>query len=146
MENVIKMFLIVTMVATAIGCSTSRVPTAKQNPALRDSLTGTWQMCNLKDSLVETNYTGRDGLVRYKIITPETFMVIDIQKDHKALYGAFIGTYTVDKDVVTEFLQYAGNGYQKYLGEKNSFRIKIEKGFMFKKVLKVWTAVAFMHT
>ena len=29
------------------------------------------------------------------------------------------GSYTVDKDVVTEFLQYAGNGYQKYLGEKN---------------------------
>jgi len=147
MENVMKMFLIVAMVATAIGCSTSRVLTAKQNPTLKDSLTGTWQMCNVKDSLVETNYNGQNGLVRYITITPETFMVVDIQKDHKALYGAFIGSYTVYKDVVTEFLQYAGNGYQKYLGEKNSFRIRIENGLMFKKAInnkyddEIWTKV-----
>ena len=135
------------MAATAIGCSTSRVLTTKQNSTLKDSLTGTWQMCNLKDSLVETNYSGRNGLVRYKIITPETFMVIDIQKDHKALYGAFIGTYTVDKNVYTEYLKYAGNGYQKYLGEKNSFTIKIKKGLLFIKAInnkyddEIWAKV-----
>lgn len=88
-------------------------------------------MCNLSDSLPNTSCYGRPGLVRYKMINPGSFSVMDVQTDTKEMYGAFTGSYQLEEGIYTEFLQYAGRGYQRLLGEKNSFSIRIEKDLMF---------------
>jgi transcriptional regulator with XRE-family HTH domain len=134
--NTMKKLTILSLpvILTAIIIFTSSIDVNARNKKIREKdLVGTWQLCSLKDSLPVTNYNGRKGQKRYKLITPETFMVVDFVDQPKKMYAAFMGAYNLKQNVYTEFLQYTGSGYEKYLGSKNSFDIYIEDGFMFIK-------------
>ncbi|MET4082925.1 hypothetical protein ABIB40_002889 [Pedobacter sp. UYP30] len=111
------------------SCSNKLRQAARNNAALSKQIIGTWQLSNLRDSTEVTNYFGA-GMKRRKIIAPGTFVVVDFTDQQKAMRAAFMGSYSVENGVYTEMLQYTGGGYQKYLGEKNTFEIKVNDDFM----------------
>lgn len=97
---------------------------------LKSKIVGTWQVCDKQTMQVDTNCYDLNQ-IRYKLITPTDFMVVDIKYYNKVLYGAFTGKYTLVKDVYTEFLDFAGSGYGGYLGQENRFKITIKGDYMF---------------
>ncbi len=104
---------------------------ARTKKVRQKDLIGTWQLCSNKDSLPETNYNGKEGQVRYKLITPKSFMVVDVMVGSKEMYAAFMGNYTIEKSIYTEYLELAGQGYGHYLGAKNIFDVYIKDGLLF---------------
>lgn len=113
---------------------------------LKSKIVGTWQLCNKQTLQVDTTY-GDVGQMRYKMITPTNFMVIEVKYDQKLLYGGFLGAYTLEKDVYTEFIDYTGSGYGLYLGQGNRFKIKIKGDLMYVHGInnpydEVWKRVA----
>ena len=99
------------------------------NSSLSDQVIGTWQYARLKDSAVVTNYFG-NGVSRRKIITPESFVVVDFIQQAKKMRAAFMGSYSIKNGVYEESVEYTGIGYEKYLNEKNTFEIKISGDYM----------------
>jgi hypothetical protein len=93
---------------------------------LKEQIVGTWQMCNIKDSTEMTNYGGK----RYKLITPESFIVVDFIDSSKQMRGAFMGEYSIEDNTYTEIIQKAGFGYTQFLDQKNSFSLKIEGDYL----------------
>ena len=49
----------------------------------------------------------------------------------KEMYAAFMGNYTIEKSIYTEYLELAGQGYGHYLGAKNIFDVYIKDGLLF---------------
>lgn len=111
------------------SCSINVQNTVSTNSSLSNQIIGTWQYANLKDSTVVTNYFG-NGVSRRKIITPGSFVVVDFIPHAKNMRAAFMGSYSIENGVYQESVEYTGNGYEKYLNEKNTFEIKINGDFM----------------
>lgn len=105
---------------------------ANAQSRIQKKLIGTWQLCN-PDSIVAKNVYNKRDIAKYKIITKETFMLSDFTPDRKIVFNSFWGTYTVEKGVYTEFIQYTTPGYRNLFGEMNSFEVEIKKDFMFIK-------------
>ena len=127
----LQMIIVVTMIITTIGCFSNPVNSKNEltNPPIKNNLVGKWQICNL-DSTVMTNLFGQKNTIRYKIITPETFMVVEIQTMDKLLTAVFMGTYTVSNNIYTENIQYANPLLRRYIGQKNSFNFEIKNDFL----------------
>jgi len=104
---------------------------ARSKRVRQKDLLGTWQLCSNEDSLPDTNYNGREGQVRYKLITPESFMVVDVVVNSKEMYAAFMGDYTIEKSIYTEYLKLSGRNYKQYLGEKNILDVYFKDGLLF---------------
>lgn len=113
---------------------------------LKSKMVGTWQLLNKNTMQVDTLFDGNNQ-VRYKLITPTNFMVTEVKNDMKVLYGAFFGTYTLEKDVYTEYLNSTGMGYGFYLGQVNRFKVRIKGDLMYIQGIgnpwdEVWKRVA----
>lgn len=122
------------------GCSLSALG------SLKSKIVGTWQLCDKQTQQVDTTYNDFNQM-RYKLITPTNFMVTEVKYYDKVLYGGFLGTYTLEKDVYTEFIDLTGAGYKIYQGQGNRFKIKIKGDLMYIKGLnnpydEVWKRVA----
>lgn len=133
MKNFISfksLFTALIMLTIFISCSSIRNNSFSKRASLKEKIVGTWQMCNVKDSIVIDNYGGREGQKRYKLITPESFLVADFIDNSKQMFGAFMGEYTIEANIYTEFIQNTGSGYQKYLAQMNSFELKIDGDYM----------------
>jgi transcriptional regulator with XRE-family HTH domain len=90
------------------------------------SLIGTWQIT--RNGIVDTTYNGQNGLIRYKVITANRFVVTDIMYKQKIMYAAMEGSYTVDQGHKTysELVENAGNGYTQYMnGKIGTYNYKI---------------------
>lgn len=109
------------------SCSSCKV--FNKHAPLNEQIVGTWQLCNSKDSTAITNF-GKDGQQRYKYITPESFMVVDFIDKSNQMYGAFMGTYSIQSNIYTENILNTGSGYQRLLNEKNSFSLTIDGEYM----------------
>jgi len=113
---------------------------------LKSKIVGTWQLCDKQSMQVDTTYNDFNQM-RYKLITPTNFMVTEVKYYDKVLYGGFFGTYTLEKDVYTEFIDLTGVGYNQYQGQGNRFKIKIKGDFLYIMGLnnpynEVWKRVA----
>jgi len=122
------------------GCSLSAAD------SLKSKIVGTWQLCNKQTLQVDTTFNDFNQM-RYKLITPTNFMLTEVKYYNKVLYGGFFGTYTLEEDIYTETIDLAAAGYKLFLGQKNSFQIKIEGDMMYIKGLnnpydEVWKRVA----
>ncbi len=99
---------------------------------IQKKLIGTWQVCN-PDSTLATKLYDSEDMSRFKVITNETFMVMDFTNARKQIHGTFWGTYTVEKGVYTEFIQYTNPNFSNVFGIMNSFKVEIKNDFMFIK-------------
>ncbi len=95
-------------------------------------LTGTWQLCN-PDSTVATNVGNQEGVIRYKIITSESFMVSDIKMAENALLGSFWGSYTLEKNNYSESIKFATPNWKGLVDTKNSFKLETKNDLLFIK-------------
>jgi len=99
---------------------------AKKTIANPADLVGTWQL--LRNGVPDTTYGGQTAQIRYKIMTPERFVVTDIKYKDKVMYAAFTGSYTIDKihKTYSELVEVAGNGYGQYMnGKIGTYNYKI---------------------
>jgi transcriptional regulator with XRE-family HTH domain len=97
------------------------------------ALVGTWQL--LKNGFPDTTYDNQPGQVRYKLITPGSFMVTDIKFGEKLMYAAFYGTITVDAKNGTyaeHMSATGGGGYARYLNNiPNTYKYKIVDSMLY---------------
>ncbi|MBE9663761.1 hypothetical protein [Mucilaginibacter myungsuensis] len=99
----------------------------KSTVSKNTDLVGTWQL--MRNGVVDTNYGGQNGLIRYKIITAERFTVTDVMPKSKSMWAAFSGPYWLDKQKgsYVELIEIAGEGYQKYNdGTKGVYEYSIQ--------------------
>lgn len=95
---------------------------------IQKKMIGTWAICN-PDSTVATTLSNMDDCLRYKVISKESFMVFHFGKNNKRIYGTFWGTYTLNKGVYTEYVNYSN--YNDVRGVVNAFKVKINDDLMF---------------
>jgi transcriptional regulator with XRE-family HTH domain len=103
------------------ACLSTQKTVNKQNP-----LVGTWQL--LRNGAPDTMYAGQTAQIRYKIMTPERFVVTDIKYKENLMYAAFTGSYTIDKanKTYSELVEVTGNGYAQYMnGKIGTYNYKI---------------------
>lgn len=106
---------------TLSACLSTQKTVNNQNP-----LVGTWQIC--RNGVPDSTYNNQNGLIRYKVITPERFIVTDIMYKEKVMYAAFTGSYTIDKvnKTYSELVEVTGNGYVQYMnGKIGTYNYKI---------------------
>ncbi len=125
-----SLFFCLIILSSFYSCSHKLYGTRNRKTNINEQIVGTWQLCNMKDSLVITNYNNGEGQNRYKFITPESFSVVDFSGNTKILKGAFMGSYSIDGNIYREVIQYTGTGYQRYLNENNSFSLNISGNYM----------------
>ncbi|WP_340112829.1 hypothetical protein [Maribellus mangrovi] len=114
-----------------LGCIVFLVACNNQ-PSIQEKLIGTWQLCN-PDGTVTTNLYDSEDMSRYKLITKETFMVMDFTNKSQQILGVINGTFTVENGVYNESIQYTNANFRGYLNKMNSFTIEIKKDYMFIK-------------
>ncbi len=97
---------------------------------LHKKMIGTWQVCN-NDGTPDTLYSKR-GLIIYKTISENSFLNTDILKKQKKVQDVVWGSYSLKKkNIYIEFIEYASPAYRKIIGERNTFKVKIEGDLMF---------------
>ena len=69
--------------------------------------------------------------MKYKIISENSFINADIQKEHKTIYNTIWGTYLLKEHIYTEFVEYRSRGYNNLLGERNPYKVEIKGDLMF---------------
>jgi hypothetical protein len=98
-----------------------------QTSVERSQLVGTWQQV---DSLGNPLMAGKD-FCEYKIITPETFSVVQVVKSKGYFISVFFGTYNLENDTYIENITYANPGAIKLLGTKNLFYFALKNNLMY---------------
>ncbi len=115
---------------------------AESKAKLKESLIGTWQKCDSSGTVITK------GTVRYKVITPETFVVMEVNKDTRNFVGDFVGTYTVTSDgEYTESINYTMSCYSSYQNVKNTFKVEIKNDRLYvtgknNQYNEIWTKVS----
>jgi len=92
----------------------------------KSKLIGTWEQCDSLGNSVETGM----GITKYKIITPETFTVIQGYKEKGIFGGIFFGSYLLENDIYTEILTYTDPQMLSIKGTKNLFYIVFDNDLM----------------
>jgi len=93
----------------------------------RSQLVGTWQQV---DSLGNPLMSNKD-LCEYKIITPETFSVVQVVKSKGYFISVFLGTYNLENDTYIENITYANPGAIKMVGTKNLFYFTLKNKLLY---------------
>ena len=91
----------------------------------KTKLIGTWQLCDGNAKAATT------GSVRVKIISDESFSVLEVDQDKSYFSGYFIGTYTLDNDVYTETITFTNPAMYQYKGVTNKFKIEFKGDLMY---------------
>ena len=115
---------------------------AQNKTRIKESLLGTWQLCDASGK------TAISGNVRYKVITPETFVVLELNKDNHTFSGDFVGNYSVNNDgEYTESISYTYSNYTSFQNAKNTFKVEFKDDLMYMKGVnnsfnEVWKKVS----
>ena len=118
-------FLAMCTVILSACFSTRTVTISNQN-----QLVGTWQILR-RDGTRDTTYNNQKGLTRYKMITNDRFINLDVQYKENLMYAGMSGPYTVYDNVYTETITAVGNGYGGFLGIRNTFKYKVTDSLMY---------------
>lgn len=90
-------------------------------------LIGTWQQV---DSLGNPVRVSPD-VSEYKIITPETFTVVQSINSKGFFIGIFLGTYTLENDTYVENICYTNPAAIKAIGTKNLFYATLKNDLFY---------------
>lgn len=99
------------------------------------ALIGTWQI--MQNGVVDTNYAGQPGQIRYQTITGDRFLVTDIQYSKKQVNAAFSGSYKLDTQNKTYSIlieAIGGPGYAQYMnGKIGTFKYRLTDSLFYIK-------------
>lgn len=102
--------------------------TFAQQPVIeRSQLIGTWEQVDSLGNPVIFN----GGLSEYKIITPETFSVIQVLRSKGYMLGLFLGTYVLENDTYIENISYAIPNAASMVGSRNLFFIALKNDLLY---------------
>jgi len=93
----------------------------------KSKLIGTWELCDASGKTIET------GNVRYKIISSNSFVVVETDQKNHFYSGDFMGSYTIDNDTYVETISFTIPTLYKYKGIKSSFKIELKGDLMYTK-------------
>jgi hypothetical protein len=71
------------------------------------------------------------GVKEFKVITPQSFTVLQASKEKGVFMGVFFGTYTVENDTYIENLDFTLTQGNASKGTKNLFYVVFKKDLMF---------------
>ena len=125
--NTMKKLLILSAIIIGLVFLFSDFSKAQSSSFDKSKLVGTWKLC---DSTGKTDLTGNG---RYKIISSNTFAVVEADKKNNFFSGDFIGTYTLENDTYIETIDLTNPSMYQYKGLKNSFKIEFKGDLMYSK-------------
>jgi transcriptional regulator with XRE-family HTH domain len=125
--NTMKKLLILTAIIIGLVFLFSDFSKAQSSSFDKSKLVGTWKLC---DSSGNVDLTGNG---RYKIITSNTFAVVEADQKNSFFSGEFIGTYTLENDTYVETINLTNPAMHQYKGLKNSFKIEFKGDLMYSK-------------
>jgi transcriptional regulator with XRE-family HTH domain len=123
--NTMKKLLILSTIAICMVFLFTGMTSAQSTDT--NKLIGTWQLCDANGNMTTT------GSARMKIISSESFVVTEVDQNNKFYNGYFLGTYTFEKDVYTETINYTSSAMYQYKGVKNSFKVEFKGDLMYVK-------------
>jgi hypothetical protein len=96
-----------------------------QQETAKSAHQGTWKLVSMKygDATEFTNFP--DGQQRLKLITQTHFTWVQYDMSTKKVQSVAGGSYTLEGDIYTETIEFAGEGMTTYLGGKHAFTITI---------------------
>lgn len=124
------LFQIVTVVAVLIltGCSSSK--SINENRDYTQDFIGTWQIAS-SDGKIDTNLYGKSNETSLKIFSNKDFSVHSIHLVNRKVLKSFVGTYTVDKESITEYIEYKSDGYPRISSQIYRYKYRIENGLLY---------------
>ncbi|GAA3963114.1 transcriptional regulator with XRE-family HTH domain [Mucilaginibacter dorajii] len=123
--TILSIFSLTVCTVILSACLSTKKAISSPNP-----LVGTWQILN-SNGIRDTMYSNQQGLTRYKMITTDRFIVLDVLYKQGLMAAAMSGPYTIDNNIYTENITTAGNGYNRFLGAKNAFKYKITDSLLY---------------
>ncbi|HEY5590115.1 MAG TPA: hypothetical protein VIK55_03765 [Paludibacter sp.] len=122
-----KKTLILSALTISLVFLFSSICNAQSSTIDKTKLIGIWQQC---DSIGEPVKTG-PGYTEYKIITPESFTVLEVNKENGTFVAVFFGRYTLENDTYTETLTYTTPQMVGVKGTKNLFNIAFKNNLWY---------------
>jgi transcriptional regulator with XRE-family HTH domain len=123
--TILSIFFLAMCTVILSACFSTRTVTIKQN-----TLVGTWQILR-SDGTPDTMYNNQQGLTRYKMITNDRFINLDVRNKENLVYAVMSGSYSVYDSVYTETITNVGNGYGGFLGLRNTFKYKVADSLLY---------------
>jgi len=122
-----KKNLILSVLTISLVFLFSSIVSAQTTAFDKSKLLGIWQQC---DSTGVPEMTG-PGFNEYKIITPESFMVMEVNKEDGTFIAVFFGTYSFENEIYTETLTYTTPQMVSAKGSKNLFYIAFKNNLLY---------------
>lgn len=125
--NTMKKLLILSAIIIGMVFLFSDFSKAQSSSFDKSKLVGTWKLC---DSSGNVDLTGNG---RYKIISSNTFVVVEADQKNSFISSDFLGTYTLENDTYVETINLTNPSMHQYKGIKNSFKIEFKGDLMYSK-------------
>lgn len=126
-----KFLSLIATVATILflsGCSSSKSVT--KNMDYTQNFIGTWQIAT-SDGELDTNLYGRQNETSLKIFSSKDFSVNSIHLINRKVLKSFVGTYTVDNETITEYIEYKSDGYPLISSQIYRYKYRIENDLLY---------------
>lgn len=123
--TILSAFFLTVCTLILSACFTTKKVISNQNP-----LVGTWQVLR-SDGTRDTAYNDQQGLTRYKMITNDRFINLDVKYKENIVYAAMSGSYSLYDGVYTETITDVGTGYGGFLGIRNTFKYKVTDSLLY---------------
>lgn len=119
--NKMKKLTILTAIALCIMFAGTSYVFA-QKKCYSNNLVGTWVICNSQGVPMYS----KNNTAEFKVITPETFTVLVLNKANKTVLAELMGTYTLKENVYTETITNAHPSMVDFPGTENIFEIEFK--------------------
>ncbi|MCU4163718.1 helix-turn-helix domain-containing protein [Carboxylicivirga caseinilyticus] len=121
-KNLIKSIIIVsTLIIVTAVLLAFLYPEDKSSVTIENSLIGKWRLCITDDTPWEDLFE-RKGYYRYKIISTETFIVVDTDSLSKNFYSYFMGNYQAYNGIYSETIQHTDSCFSMMADVTNIFK------------------------
>lgn len=117
MRSIFCLFILIAFSGLVLG----------QKPIEKEKMVGTWQQV---DSLGNPLLINND-ITEYKIITPETFTVLQAVKSKGFFIGLFFGTYVLENETYIESIVYSNPMGVRLNGQKNLFYVNMKDDLLY---------------
>jgi hypothetical protein len=129
------------LLITALFCMTAMTMFAKK-PVVNEQLIGRWELCTPEGKMMET------PVVRQKIYTNDSYVVLEVNKENNTTTVDFIGTVVAEsKEKIIETPIYTHSAITGMLSRNFSFFYKIEGVHLYLKGIdnsfnEIWVKVS----
>jgi hypothetical protein len=111
---------------TAVAGLTLAMSLSAQQETIKPAHQGTWKLVSMKYGDAKEFSDFPEGHQRVKLITQTHFTWIQYDTTEKQVQSVAGGPYSLEGNVYTETIEFAGEGMTAYLGGKHAFTIRVD--------------------